>query len=356
MGRPLATGIDSRFLQVPGLLIVRLMRRCNQKCVFCMVEEEIKSSDDIDYEEAADQIRSQPTGSHIELFGGEPTLYPGFLDLLRLACSTGHRCSIATNGRIFANRDFLTKVVALGPSRIYIRTSLYGDCSELHDYYTGCPGSYDQTVQGIRNIVAAGFPCQVNVVILAKNVDLLSAMVKLIHSFGVPRIKFGNLVEVAACVRHAVPLSVVRPRLGEAVALAEGLGLTVTIEKTPICAAFGRIDLMSTERLVGRWLRCFDDLGACKGCLVRRWCEGVDPDYVTVFGYEGLQCLHDVPRAAVPGTVSSGLEPEFLKNCCVEIPDGDPDESTLLALASLHRRVETQLGQLVAFPRRFIRS
>ena len=130
------------FHEVPGILLVRLMSRCNERCVFCMVADEIEQSADLDYLAAADRITSQPAGTQIEFFGGEPTIYPRFLDLLTVARQHGYYCSVATNMRIFHSEAFTRRVASLDASQIYMRTSIYGDSVELHDRYTATRGSY----------------------------------------------------------------------------------------------------------------------------------------------------------------------------------------------------------------------
>ena len=337
------------FVEVPGILLIRLMSRCNEKCLFCMVADEIALSDDVDFEEAKKRIAGQPVETQIEFFGGEPTIYPRFLDLLAFARQRGHRCSIASNMRIFHSARYTARVAALGADQIYIRTSLYGDDERLHDYYTDTPGSFQQTARGIQNALAAGFLCQVNVVILKQNVDRLREIARLVHSWGVPRIKFGNLIYLSTCAEHAVALSVVRPRLRAAVELAEALGLQVTVEKTPICVASGRIDLFSTEREIYGGVRAFDDDGQCARCLVRRWCDGLDPDYVQRFGYDGIQRLGEVPPVVVKGTAFAGPEPELLKMHCIEVPDGALDEPTMQAMLDLSLQVAAKHGRLAAF-------
>jgi pyruvate-formate lyase-activating enzyme len=344
------------FIEVPGLLMLRLMSRCNEKCIFCMVEEEIQKSDDVEYDEAVKRILAQPEGTRIEFFGGEPTIYPRFLDLIKLARARGHSCSIATNCRAFHSEKFTKALADLDPTQIYIRTSFYGDTAELHDYYTATPGSYLQTIKGVKNIVAAGFRCQVNIVILKQNVERLVQMTRLIHSLGVPRIKFGNLIEVSSCRQHAVRLSEVTPYLNSALKLAGELGLTITVEKTPICAAGGRIDLMSAERDLGQWSRAYDDEGECEGCLVRRWCEGLDPDYVGLFGYDGIRRMTSVDSVVLKGSAGDSAEPEYLKTHCVEISDESLDEYTTLALSNLLEKVEARLGRLAVFPRKYVQQ
>ena len=349
-----ATAPSKAFLEFPGLLMLRLMSRCNNHCIFCMVEDEIRTSDDVEYADALGRIQAQAPGTRIEFFGGEPTIYPRFLELLRFAREHGFSCSIATHGRTFSSRSFTTKVAALDPRQIYIRTSLYGDTAELHDYYTAIRRSYVQTVQGIGNIVEAGFRCQVNCVIMKGNVERLSQMTQLVHSWGVPRIKFSNLICVGSCESEAVSLSTVRPHLVHAIELAENLGLTVTVEKTPVCVASGRLDLMSTERDLGRWTRSFDDQGECGRCLVRRWCEGLDPEYAERFGYRGLHALDRMSRRIIKGDTHERGEPEFLKVHCIEVPDGPLDDATLTALTGILESVEERFGRLAIFPRRFL--
>lgn len=343
-------------ISMPGLLILRLMSRCNNRCVFCMVDEEIHASDDVAFETAAAAIERQPAGTKIEFFGGEPTIYPHFLELLTLARRKGHPCSLATHGRTFCSPRFTARVAELGVDQIYVRTSLYGDTAELHDSYTQVKRSFEQTVRGITNVVAAGFRSQVNIVIMARNFTRLEAMTRAVHAWGVPRVKFSNLVDLDHCPGEAVSLADVAPHLTAAIELAEQLGLAVTVEKTPICAAGGRIDLMSTERIIGQWSRSFADDGPCGGCLVRRWCEGVDPAYQAHFGAAGLRPLETVPGKAVPDGADRERSPEFLRLHCVRVPDGPLDEATLRRLADLAAQVEVRLGMLAVFPDRFLRT
>jgi pyruvate-formate lyase-activating enzyme len=342
------------FHRVDGILLIRLMSRCNERCLFCMVADEIASSDDVAYRDAVAHIEAEPRATQIEFFGGEPTIYPRFLDLLRFARGRGHRCSIASNARIFHNQRYVQSVAELGVEQIYIRTSVYGETEALHDYYTVARGSYRQTVRGIRNIVEAGFLCQVNIVILKKNYAALEAMTRQVHAWGVPRIKYGMLTDVATCAAHAPSLAQVSAHLNRAIALAETLGLTVTIEKTPLCVIGARLDLISTEREIYGGERAYDDEGSCRGCLVRRWCDGLDPGYVDHWGLAGLEPVAAVPRAAITGSVSGVPEPELLRAYCVEIPDDVPDAPTVGALSSMLERIQIRHGRLAVFPARYI--
>lgn len=338
------------FHSVEGILLLRLMSRCNERCVFCMVEDEIEQSDDVPCDAALDAIRAQPPGTIIEFFGGEPTIYPKFLELLREARRLGFDCSIATNARIFHSAAFTEKVAATGVDHLYIRTSLYGDTPELHDALTRTPNSYVQTAKGMANVLGHGILTQVNIVIMKENYLRLSEMVKIVRDWGVPKIKFGNLISLATCMPHAVRLSEVKPHLEAAIEEAESYSLSVTVEKTPLCCAGGRIDLLSTEREAFGGRRAFDETGACANCVVARWCDGLDPDYAHAFGYDDLTTMTHVPRTGLIDPVHDLPEPELLKSYCVVVDENDPAPDLADKLAAILPRVRAKHGRFAIFP------
>lgn len=345
------------FFSVPGILLLRLMSRCNEKCLFCMVEEEIEKSVDVPYDQVVNEIDKQKPGTLIEFFGGEPTIYPQFLELVEYSRTKGFDCTIASNCRVFHSKKFTDRFAQTGTDHLYVRTSMYGHNRKLHDYYTATPFSFSQTVKGLENLVEENILTQVNIVIMEHNLDHLSSLVKLVHSIGVPKIKFGNLIYLSTCHRHAVKLSTVTQPLKEAIMLAESLGLEVTVEKTPICVASGRIDLLSTESEAFGSNRAFDDDGACKNCLVRRWCDGVDPDYVEHFGFDGLNTVVDVPANGIHSDLSVLPEPELLKTYCVSVPNETQlDQATLIKLESVYPKVAKQYGRFAIFPQQYIRA
>ncbi len=342
-----SSSAGTSFVAFPGLLVIRLVDRCNQRCRFCMARDEIAASNPVDYDEAIAAIAGQPECQRVEFFGGEPTLHPRFLDLVRFARERRHQCSIATNGRRLSDERFVDALAALGSAAIYLRTSIYGDTAETHDYYTNVGGSHAQTVRGIGHAVARGFTVQVNIVILRGNCDRLETFPRQVAEWGARRIKFGSLVDVESCPEHAVPLSDVSPHLVQAIALAERLGLTVTVEKTPICTIGGRVDLVSTERALGNWPRAFDDGGACRGCVFREWCDGLDPGYAARFGLGGIHRMEKVPAIAIERCRQR--EPEFLKMHCALAARLEAGDRDARELRELSRLVTAQHGRLAVF-------
>ena len=59
------------------------MNCCNLRCRFCMVADEIKNNQPIHFEKYKSLISEQTSDTQIVFFGGEPTIHPYFLKLLR---------------------------------------------------------------------------------------------------------------------------------------------------------------------------------------------------------------------------------------------------------------------------------
>nr|WP_276327738.1 radical SAM protein [Dehalobacterium formicoaceticum] len=294
---------------------MHLTDRCNNRCRFCMVDE-IHGQFSFPYETALELIDKLPAGSKVDLFGGEPTLYQHFFDLLQYIQSKRLKCSIATNGRLFSKREFTDKVAAITGGECYIRTSLLGLSAEVHDRLTGVKGSYAELIAGLDHIVSAAMPCQVNIVITTDNLRELSEITKLAIDKGVPRIKFGLIVDAQSSPELVPTLDQIRPQLSEAVQIAENNGLTVTVEKAPLCLLPEYMNQFSSESVIGKWPRFYDDTGECGVCVARNWCDGLDPQYAAEFGTAGIRRIEKIPRKVLtpfPNDLSNGNQIRFLK-------------------------------------------
>jgi|GEM_PF-1539112 len=341
-------------VRTPRLLVLLMFSRCNNRCRFCMVQDEIDNSQDMMRDEARRLILKQKMGSRVEFFGGEPLIYPYFLELLKLAVDQGLSCSIATNARAFASEKFTAKVARLNPSRIYVRTSLYGPDAEIHDYYTRRPGSFNQTLEGIVNLVRGGFTTQVNIILMRSNAGRLLEMIGLVAGKGVPRIKLSMLIDSVRNREHTISLRKVRELLAEGGRYALKRNMKLTIEKAPMCAAPQYIASFACERVIAPDGRVFDRAGACGRCLVSGWCPGLDPGYAELYGTAELEPVTGIARDQVarlaPKQFRNFQNPVF-QTTFLAFQDGwMEDEATLRKLVRLKTRIEENLGQLALVP------
>ena len=341
-------------LRTPHLLVLLLLSRCNNRCRFCMVEGEAQASSELPADVARQLVRQQPASSWVEFFGGEPTIYPAFEDLLALARERGHPCAVASNGRAFSSEAFTTRMARHGAAHIYVRTSLYGADAQRHDYYTRAPGSFAQTLTGLRNLARHGFTTQVNVVVMRHNLAALPQTVDLVASLGVPRIKFGMLVLSEHCLEEEVTLTELRPALASAARLALAHGLQLTIEKAPLCAAPEFVSHFACERQIAPVQRSYDDAGPCGPCIVRPWCPGLDPLYARRHGSSELLPLASVPASQVQALAPAqpaAREPEPFRVQWIRFePIWREDIVALHNLADAKQRIAARLGELALIP------
>ena len=85
---------------------------CNNHCLFCVQGDKRDFCFHKEKEEVEKSMDEAKADGHNEVVftGGEPTLHPDFLDLVRYAKKVGFKeIQIQTNGRLFAYKDFCLK-------------------------------------------------------------------------------------------------------------------------------------------------------------------------------------------------------------------------------------------------------
>ena len=87
------------------------------------------------------------------LTGGEPTINPDFFKIVNYINLRFHnsKISLLTNGRRFFYLEFVQKCSSL--PWLYYQISLHGHDNKSHDLITQVPGSFEQTVSGIKNLL-----------------------------------------------------------------------------------------------------------------------------------------------------------------------------------------------------------
>ena len=117
----------------------------------------------------------------VQFTGGEPTLYPGLMELIEFARSCRYRdIEVFTNATRL--EDSLLQQWALSGVRVAL--SFYSCDPKTHDTITGRTGSFLQTVQGIRAILAHNIPVRVAIVLMKDNLPHLTDTVEFLKGLG----------------------------------------------------------------------------------------------------------------------------------------------------------------------------
>lgn len=230
-----------------GEIFLKMSRASNNRCRFC---NDAPQQDGTfwPYESLIQTIDEGSEGGvrRVFLSGGEPTIHPQFVEVVAYAKSKGaDRIVATTNGRMFAYKAFARKAVDAGLNDAFV--ALLGSDAETHDWHTQVPGSFEQTVTGIRNLLATG-RCRValSTVVTRRNMHQLSEMLTLIPGIGgmtagrvapFGRALFESMDEVGFEVEEA------RPHVEAALAVAKQKGIPLQPKMFPVSFYEGHQEL-----------------------------------------------------------------------------------------------------------------
>jgi len=202
-------------------LILNLSYRCNNSCLFCAVGDRGAAGGTFEAHKAVLLEHLRRGVRLLDLDGGEPTLVPHLLPLIRYARRMGYeRVCVTTNGRRLAYEAFASALLGSGITDLLI--SLHGHSADIHERLTRSPSSYEQTLAGLRNAVRLApqhnVTVGVNTTLTTMNYRHLLEFVELLRSFSVHRLNiqfvtpFGRArpeivpdpAEVAPFVAHVI--------------------------------------------------------------------------------------------------------------------------------------------------------
>ena len=280
---------------------------CNNQCTFCVQGRKR------DYlpakglaEIKASLVEAKEKGKKEVVFtGGEPTLHPDFLRLVKIAADLGFKqIQIQSNGRMFAYPDFCVKTIRAGATQF--SPALHGPTAKIHDFLTSAPGSFEQTVAGIKNLKKMGQYVLTNTVITTKNYRQLPQTARLLVSLGVDQFQFAFVHILGTAKANAEWLVPHKKQIMKWVKRGLDIGLAagkkVTTEAIPYCLMKGYEDCIA-EKIIPK-TRIYDagfviedyknyrlQSGKIKGencsaCLYNKLCEGPWKEYVELFGWK----------------------------------------------------------------------
>lgn len=296
-------------------LELHLTYHCPERCVFCSEEHRMNTFRPfpVTWGRIATILRTHAARGvkAVHLTGGEPTIHPRFIDVLKLAKKLGMRTSVGTIGTQLQHPAYADKALPYLDEALF---SIHGPTAEVHDRMAGRAGSFDQVVKAMRYAVAhrphfGGF---VNTVVTRHNIRDLPETVALASDLGAKLIVISNttpeghgedryadlavplnlLAEVLPTVPQRAPNSVIRffgvPMclLGEYGAHSNDLHwdprVTVEWQRDPGVVAFTGIYSWAPDRR-----RVHVD--ACNGCSRKRVCSGVFDKYAETWDTDALK-------------------------------------------------------------------
>lgn len=127
-GCPLDCGLCNKHKSTTMMGVIDLTNRCNLKCPICFATSDASG---YLYEPTFQQVKEMMLNLYnlkpamavcLQFSGGEPTLHPEFLDIIREARKIGFgQIQIATNGITFNNEEFARKASEAGLNCLYLQ-------------------------------------------------------------------------------------------------------------------------------------------------------------------------------------------------------------------------------------------
>jgi radical SAM protein with 4Fe4S-binding SPASM domain len=192
-------------VEVPYRMDLALTYRCNVNCGHCYNqtrEKEELSTDD--WKSVLKDLWDLGV-PHVIFTGGEATLRDDLVELVEYAETMGMVTGLLTNGVRLADDEYLQDLIAAGLDHVQI--TLESSDSVIHNEMTGAD-SFEKTVQGIRNCVAAGIHTISNTTITKKNADGMSGTIRFAHSLGLKAVAANAVIQSGKALEgdFAIPL------------------------------------------------------------------------------------------------------------------------------------------------------
>jgi len=314
-------------------LVIELGIGCNNRCLFCY-QRGYREVPGYPKWLSADEVRARLrwgiANGHDEasFTGGEPTIRPDFLDLVRYAREIGYRrVAVTTNGWRLAQPDFFEAAVRAGLTSMGV--SIHGPDSETHEGLTGRPGSFARAIQAIRNAVrtrGSSHLVRLNTFTLVnrRNLHRIRELAILLHHLGVRLLVLQPVILSKSNFEQAAGLMVSLSETVQAVreVAQEGMarGFRTKLFNLPPCLFQDVLGGLELDHYPRATFREHDDaspgsrslgdevgsvrLEACARCVLRPGCAGIPAsllpeDEIAVRIEEALDALNPGLRRQV---------------------------------------------------------
>lgn len=285
-------------------LVIELGIGCNNRCLFCYqrgYREVAGYPKWMERDEVRSRIRWGAANGfdEVSFTGGEPTIRPDFLELVRFAREVGfRRVAVTTNGWRLGQPGFFRDAVQAGLTSMGV--SIHGPDAATHEGLTGREGSFARAIQAVHNALRThGNERVVRLntftLVTHRNVDRLVDLAHLLHRLGVRLLVFQPVILSKANFETAADLRVGLPDTVRAVrdVIREGirLGFRTKLFNLPPCLfrdVLAGVEMDHYERATFREHdgeapadRSLGDevglvrLAACRECVLRAGCPGV---------------------------------------------------------------------------------
>lgn len=183
---------DISLLPAPFRVDLALTYRCNNSCLHCYSKSP-RETEELTTEQWKEVLRIiKGLGiPQVTFTGGEPTLRHDLVELVSETQRLGIVSGVVTNGTLL-DEELSGKLAEAGMD--YIQITLESSVPSVHDSVTGVEGSWERTVEGIRNAVKTGVYVSVNSTLMRANYETIKDTIKFVADLGVHGYSLNRLI------------------------------------------------------------------------------------------------------------------------------------------------------------------
>jgi MoaA/NifB/PqqE/SkfB family radical SAM enzyme len=226
---------------------IQLGHMCNNRCVFCVSGQRTAMREAFPLESAPvmEKIREGYAQGirKLTLLGGEPTIQPEFMNIVRFAVGLGfEEIVIFTNGVKTAREAFVDEVLATGGNFTW-RLSLQGATGAAHDRTTRKLGSFQRLRETMAILHRKGQRITVNMCVVRTNYESIGAFPALLRPIGVRQLHLDMMRPLDAGIRTEDEMRAMIPRYTDLVPHLERMiagfpeDFDVNVGNLPYCVA-----------------------------------------------------------------------------------------------------------------------
>ena len=205
------TPFGTHTIKFPVLSEIALTYRCNNRCTFCYASAPERGSaagemTTVEVKHIIDKIVDQAKVPMVSFTGGEPTLRRDLPELIAYARQRQMRVNLITNGIRCAEESFVAALQQAGLHSAQV--SLEAAEAEIHNRVVGNPRAFEKTVQGIKNLKAAGIHTHTNTTINQYNLQHLYGLIDFLAELGQEYLSMNMVIRTGDAVGDDEPTEI----------------------------------------------------------------------------------------------------------------------------------------------------
>lgn len=290
---------------------------CPNNCIFCSEKDQLDKfrGQFVEKKSIINNLQrfSARGFKHITFTGGETTLHPDIIDLVRLAKQLGYKTYISSNGGLFSSNKFCKKII---PHLDEICFSVHGHNAKIHNLLTNNGSSFSKVNKALINLENSqsevfGF---INIVITKHNFPFIDEIINFISQYKkIKQVLVSNIAPEGGglndFINLTVPLKEIQEKVPFLVESSRKKFLNIRFFGLPLCMLDGyeiySNDIYwSSRTTLERWgkgdkvilkktlsqdpSRKRIYVEKCNGCIKRGLCGGIFEKYVDEFGDEEI--------------------------------------------------------------------